>query len=291
MSFDFAMEKKLAAENPELHGIFRSNVVCCQNMLVKYKSVFPSYTDHTSLHSLEIISFCNELVGEYVGQLNCDEIFVLLMAAYLHDSGMGISESDFEQFAPKIGEASDYIKEHPDDIISEVVRRFHHEFSGRFVEKYAFLFDFPSDEHLFAVKQICRGHRKTNLFDENEYPAELKLENGNIIHLPYLAALVRLGDELDIAADRNIQFLFDFDAMEKTASRLEFKKHKAIKNVKFAEDCFDVTVEYEDEELYEGLVELFGKLQYTLDNCVKVVDERTPFRIKQRKLVIHGLNI
>lgn len=289
MSVDYAMEKKLAIENPELHKIYKNNVTCCQEILTKYRLNFPSFTDHSSLHSLEIISFCNELIRDNIEKLNTDEIFILLMAAYLHDAGMGVSDSDFEIFSNNIDEIKQYKLEHPDERIRDVVRKFHHELSGQFVQKYAFLFDFPSEEHLFAIKQICRGHRKTNLFDADEYPAEYKLSNGNIVHLPYLAALIRLGDELDIAIDRNIQFLFDDDIVKYGDSKEEFRKHEAIKSVKFADDHFDITIDYTDPELKDGLIVLLEKLQYSLDNCVKVIDERTPFTIYHRRLVITGL--
>lgn len=55
-------------------------------------------TDHTALHSLEVIDFCNQLIGENIDEMNADEIYVFLMWAYLHDSGMGITMSDYEKF-------------------------------------------------------------------------------------------------------------------------------------------------------------------------------------------------
>ena len=292
MAHDFAMEMKLITEAPSLHRIFSDNVLCAQNMLLKYKSVFPSYTDHTSLHSLEVIAFCNELIGDYLSQLNTDEIFILLMASYLHDSGMGITEKDYFEFCEQLPQVKNYISQHAGANISEVVRIFHHEFSGCYIEKYKMLFDFPSEEHLFAVIQVSRGHRKTDLYDENEYPGEYILPNGNVVHLPYLAALIRLADELDIAADRNIQFLYDINDVAIKESYMEFKKHTAIKEVNFEKDCFTVRVEYDKENepnMKDELQKLFDKLKITLDECVDVTKKRTPFEIKQTEISVVGL--
>lgn len=285
MSYDFMLEMKLKLEAPDYHRIFSDNVLCSQNMLMKYKSVFPNYTDHTSLHSLEVIAFCNELVGEQIELLNCDEIFVLLMAAYLHDSGMGISLRDYEVFTPEIPGAEAFRKANPDMPVAEIIRAFHNEYSGRYIQKYAPLFDFPSEEHLFGVIQVSRGHRKTDLYDETEYPREYRLKNGNVLRLPYLAALIRLADELDIAADRNIQFLYDFENLATDASRLEFKKHMAIKQLKFAEDAFEIQIDGSVGVPEDVMGELIEKLESTLALCVDVTAKRTPFKIKQTKIV------
>ena len=286
MSFDFALESKLLYESPKLHKIFSDNVMCCQNILNKYKSVFPTYTDHTVLHSLEVIAFCNELVGNNIDKINCDEIFVLLMAAYLHDSGMGISESDYAKFSAQMPMVLEYQRKNPSAPIDEVVRVFHHEFSGKFIEKYQMVFDFPSEAHLWATVQTSRGHRKTDLYDENEYPEEIVLENGNIIHLPYLAALIRITDELDIAADRNIQFLYNINSPgidQNVSSKIAFNKHLAIKEVVCCEDSIMAMVDFSDAELNPHLFSDFEKLNATLCQCVDVTDKRTPFEITQKQ--------
>lgn len=289
MAFDFNLEMKLMREAPELHRIFSDNVLCSQNMLNKYKSFFPNYTDHTSLHSLEVIAFCNELVGDYIDELNVDEIFILLTAIYLHDSGMGISLSDWEIFVKELPKVQKYISENPSADTAETIRRFHNDFSGKYIEKYRAVFDFPSDEYLFAVIQVARGHRVTDLYDEREYPSEYKLPNGNVVRLPYLASLIRLADELDIAADRNIQFLYDVSNVNNKESLIEFYKHKAIKQVEFRNDSFFVVVDYSDEKVNRELDKLFDKFEKTLNYCVDVVKKRTPFRINQTKIVFERI--
>ncbi len=289
MSYDFQLEAKLIEQAPQLHTVFSDNVLCVQNMLIKYQSIFPNYTDHTALHSLEVIAFCNELIADNIDLLNTDEIFILLMSAYLHDAGMGISIEDFERFSAELPIVQDFMKENPDICKDEIIRAFHNEFSGRFIEKYSPLFDFPSPEHLFAIVQTSRGHRKTDLLNKTEYPAEIKLSNGNIVHLPYLATLIRLADELDIAVDRNIQFLYDTANLDNDVSRLEFKKHQAIKRLEILPTSLKAYVDYSDPELVAPLDELFEKLNSTLSYCVRVIEEITPFSIAQKTVEIEKL--
>ena len=67
-------------------------------MLSRYQCTFPEYTDHSTLHTLEIVDICNALIGDQIDRLTADDLYVLLMSALFHDVGMGISEKDFYSF-------------------------------------------------------------------------------------------------------------------------------------------------------------------------------------------------
>ncbi len=285
MDTNYICEQKLKKESPELHSLFSNSVFCLQQMLTKYKNIFPTYTDHTALHSMEVIDFCNKLIGHNIEKMNADEVYVLLMAAYLHDSGMGISESDFEKFSKNIN-FSNYFDTHKDSSVPDIIRDFHQEFSGEYIKKYAPLLEIPSEEHVFSIVQVSRGHRKIDLWDKKEYPDNYCTENGTPICLPYLAALIRLADELDIAADRNLQFMYDIDTINNDFSKMEFKKHQAIKQLVIEEDTFVMIVDTSDDVVYQGVIELKGKLNQTLQACKEVVEKRTPYRITQSEIVI-----
>lgn len=287
MNHDYSLETKLKKEAPDLHRLYCDSVLACQNMLLRYKAFFPNFTDHTVLHSLDVIEFCNGIIGDQVEQLNADEIFVLLMAAYLHDVGMGIDLNSFEAYLHEIPSAAAYRAANPDEDIPNIIRMFHNEFSGCFIRRYAPFFEMPSDAHLFAIVQVSRGHRKTDLYDEAEYPAELPVPNGNVLHLPYLSALIRLADELDIAVYRNIKFLYDASKMTKKNDIIAFGTHEAIRDVIPEEDCFRMIIrEPKDPIVREGLDELIVKLGITLAECVDVTAKRTPFTISQTRIVI-----
>ena len=139
--YDFAMERRLHELSPELHGRFTESVFGLQHILSNYLLIFPTFTDHTELHSLNVIDFCNRIIGAQIDKLNADEIYCLLMGCYFHDTGMGIREKDFEEFSRKI-DFGDYFETHSRDNVSEIVRSFHNEYSGLFLKKYADLFDF-----------------------------------------------------------------------------------------------------------------------------------------------------
>ena len=207
------------------------------------------------------------------------------MGCYFHDTGMGITLNDFNEFSKQIN-FGDYFETHDKDNYPEIIRNFHNEYSGLFIKKYQHFFEFPSKEHMFAIVQISRGHRKTNLSDEEQYPKALKLENGNSICLVYASALVRLADEIDITASRNSHAIYDLSKIEHEIDLIEFMKHEAVKDLKIEEKEFVMVVSTDDEAIYQGLEKVAAKMQKTLDNCRSVVNGNTPFEITQEKVVI-----
>lgn len=283
---DFLLEKTLQSLAPDLHKRFRDTVFAVQGILSRYRLLFPEYTDHSALHSLTVIDSCNRLIGtEQIQRLNEDELYILLMASYLHDVGMGISEKDYEEFKDALG-ADEYYASHPEASMSDFVRDYHNEFSGLFIDKYAGLFDLPSKEHTFALKQVARGHRRTDLFDENEYPAAYALPNGNTVCLPYLAALIRLADEVDVVASRNPILLYDIGVISDLHQIEENKKLLAMKSMKMTKEAFVLYAESSDEDIIRSLRTMTDKMQRTLDICREVIVKRTPYKMSQSKVIL-----
>lgn len=286
--YDFLLERRLKEIDPGLHQRFSDTVFALQQILSNYKLIFPDFTDHTELHSLNVIEFCNNLIGEQIDKLNADEMYVLLLGCYFHDTGMGISHADFDEFSKQIN-FGNYFDTHSRDNYPEIVRNFHQEFSGLFLRKYAKFFEFPSEEHLFAIIQISRGHRKTDLNDEKEYPLNLKVPSGNTICLPYLAALVRLADEIDVTASRNSKAIYDLNKIVKEIDLIEFMKHEAVHSLDITDKAFIMGIKSDDSKIIEDLNILAGKMKKTLDYCRGVVNNRTSFTITQEDVIIKNL--
>ena len=285
----FLIEKRLYQLSPDLHKRVKESLFVLQKLLSDYLIYFPEFTDHAETHSVALIDYCNNLMGEdIINQMNEDELYILLMGCYLHDVGMGISENDYHEFCQEI-DFGDYFETHEDAAVSDVIRAYHNDFSACFIKKYAQLFDFPSEKHVFAVMQSARGHRKADLFDEQAFPIAFELDNGNTVCLPYLAAIIRLADEVNVAEDRNIKLMFDPEKASTEKQRMENAKHEAIKKMIIYPYRIELDVKTESAEVYAAVANLAVKLQRTLDYCIKVVDERTGYQITQRKVIIKSL--
>ena len=285
---DFFLERRLRDLNPSLHRRFTDAVFGLQHVLSNYQLLFPAFTDHTELHSLTVIDFCNRLIGDQVERMNADEIYCLLMGCYFHDTGMGVSRKDFEAFSKEI-DFGNYFDTHSREDTPRIIRDFHNEYSGLFIQKYADFFEIPSQEHLWAIIEISRGHRKTDLTDETAYPTAMPLPGGGTVCLPYLSAIIRLSDEIDVTAARNSPLLYDIGSLTVEESLRHFRNHQAIRDLVVERDRFTMLVNTQDPDTLSALEEIRGKMQQILDQCRRAVLGRTPYVITQERVDIKKL--
>ena len=281
MTLDFSCEEKLMNLNSELHKRYCDSLFATVKVLSNYRAIFPDYTDHSYLHTMNVLNYCNQLIGENIYTLNCGEIYVLMMAAALHDTGMGISKDDYKEFISQ-KQFKEYLSQHQDSPLPESIRDLHHELSGCFIRKYSMLFEIP-EEFVFPIVQAARGHRKTDLYSQIEYPDKY-VAGKYTICLPYIAALIRIADELDIAAERNIQLDRTIDEIKNDYSISVWKLHSKIKDVILTEKRCIVLV---DKKALSGsdMAELenwLKKLRYTFAYTSDVTSKRTGYKLWKR---------
>jgi hypothetical protein len=282
MSCDFLCEEKLSRLNPSLHQRYCSSLFASEKILTSYRAIFPDYTDHSFLHTMNVLNYCNELIGSDLEALNCGEIYTLMMAASLHDTGMGISENDYKEFISR-KRFEDYLSRNKSTPKEEIIRHFHHELSGCFIYKYSLLFEIP-DEFVFPVIQTARGHRVTDLYDETEYPKKYRAGE-YFLCLPYLAAVLRLADELDISAERNILLDRNISEIKNSYSLSVWRLHSAVKEVRLEERKCIVRTEPLSEDDEKELKNWLTKLEYVFGYTSDVVHRQTPYELRKRKVV------
>ena len=293
-NYDFLLEHRLKELNSEL--AYRHT--CCmslfEQMLKKFLAVFPTFTDHTLLHTLSVANISNQLLRENVRKLNASEIYIYLMACALHDIGMGVSDKDIDSFIDASG-LRGYVNDHPEISKPNLIRKFHNDFSSQFVKKYWELLEIPSEQYANAIAEVGRGHRKTDLMDEALYPTDYDLGDGQYANLALLAALIRLCDELDIASDRNPDLLYDTETMEGMSEKdvFEFSKHSAIHTVSFGEDSIAVIADTDKADIVDGVVEAIRTVKETLEYCLYVIQKRSDFCIdcKRIKLILNNKEV
>ena len=281
---DYLLETKLQTEDKGLHRRTKDSAVVLQKMLESFLPRFPDFTDHTILHSMDVLEYCNMLLGEeQIARLSAAECYVLIMSCYLHDIGMGINQKNYEELSAKI-DFGNYFETHSREDTETIIRDFHNEYSGLFIRSYAELFDIPCEEMVFAIVQVSRGHRKTDLFDEAEYH-DLMTPYG-IIHTAFLAAVVRLADEIDVGVDRNSELLFDSSKARAKDSAAAFGTHESIRRVEVRKDALVLYTKPKAPEYRELIRQLADKIRQTLDYCREVASARSDFCITQTDVII-----
>ena len=59
---DFLLEKRLQNEAPDLHRRVTDSVSMLYTMLESFLSWFPDFTDHSLLHSLDVLDYSNQIL-------------------------------------------------------------------------------------------------------------------------------------------------------------------------------------------------------------------------------------
>ena len=109
------------------------------------------------MHSLDVLDYSNQILGDQIWALNTLECYVLVMACYLHDVGMGISRKDFEVFEKEL-EPKGTLNESHSINEAQIIREQHNELSGMIIKKYFKLFDiFEKDIDAFGTHQSIRS--------------------------------------------------------------------------------------------------------------------------------------
>ena len=268
------LEMILMERNPSL---YYANYLQCAEIaspiLLQYKNNFPNYTNHSTEHSKVVIENCNYLLSQNnIESLNDDEIYILLTAAFLHDIGMSISESEYINFL-QTEEYKNYISKNPNKLKEDVIRDFHHVLSYNFILKEWKTLKIPNKDYAEAIALVAQGHRKVELKEYN--PRHTVKTGTEFICLPYLAVILRIADELDITNKRTPELLCKYHTPENEISIMEYEKHKSTYKVHFNEKIVEISAECNNINVYNALLMQINKIQDEITYCQKILSNLT----------------
>lgn len=266
------LEKQLNKLNPALYSNFLKTKEDVTLLLGKYAVNFPQYTDHSITHTNEVFNIAADvLVLEEIESLNDDEIYVLSMACILHDIGMCISEESIQDI---IGTEKfiDYRNANPNLTAEDYLRDIHHLLSQKFILNEWESLGIVSEKYAEAIGLVSAGHRKVDIGDFQIYNPRFFVKNGKeFVCLPYLAAVLRIADELDVTNIRTPKLLTKYYMPKNDISIKEWSKHIAtsLRNYYDGNVAFQVTCT--DQNIYAALQEQFDKIQSVINLGQKVI--------------------
>jgi hypothetical protein len=206
MSYEIKLTEILKASDEELYGRLLHIGGKAKTLLSYTQGAFPFYTPHDFFHSESVQENLEWLIPDSIKEdLNKYEIFLLLVAAWLHDWGM-------------IGGPGE------DPVL---IREEHHERTEEYFNKLHDKIGLNAHEAHIAGR-IARGHRKVDLYS-NDYQ-EMIIGQGVRIRTRLLSALLRIADETDITHSRTPEVIY-FTLNPTGKSDEEFKKHLSISGI------------------------------------------------------------
>jgi len=267
-----SLEKKLFILDSGLLSRLQETKVEVKSLLNTYIKNFPTYTDHSILHTELVFDIASEILSDAeIEKLNSDEIYVLSMACYLHDVGMCIPEDEIRKIAES-KELLAFKESHPNITLEEHIREIHHQLSNNFILKEWELLKIPSKKYAKAIGLVAEGHRKVDLGNFEIYNPNYFAKSGKeFVCLPYLACVLRIADELDVTNSRTPRILTKYYMPNNEVSKREWEKHIATSQRNYLYNKVIFEVACSDQNIYAALQEQFEKIQTVINYCQKIV--------------------
>ncbi|RAR50924.1 HD domain-containing protein [Flavobacterium lacus] len=267
-----SLEKKLKELNPNLFGKLNETKEAVKLLLNQYIKNFPDYTDHSIHHTNAVYEIVSEvLTNDEIDNLNDDEIYILSMSSYLHDIGMCIPEDKIKEIA----DTEELVKErelHPNVSREKYLRDIHHTLSRKFILEEWELLKIPSEKYAEAIGLVSEGHRVVDIGNPEIYKPKFSVKNGReFVCLPYLSAVLRIADELDITNIRTPSLLTKYYMPDNEKSIVEWNKHIANTLRFISENYVEFEVKCSNHSMLAALEDQFNKIGNVINYCQKVI--------------------
>lgn len=248
--------------------------------------VFPHYSLHNSTHSESIINNIVRIIGEEsVKKLSVVDLWLLLASAYYHDCGMIVTGNDKIDIFKEGSEFVKFVEEKQKDtfsslnqyailfdvkdnkiyykneqltkesyegarfLLADFIRTKHAERSGSRIEKEGSL-HFPGDpipERIIRIlKDICSCHTKDVKEVMDLQPIESSGCGTEDCHPRFVAAMLRLGDLLDVDSNRVSEVLLSTLGSIPSDSKFYNKTNRSITHIRIDQSVIEITAECDD---------------------------------------------
>ncbi len=224
--------------------------------------IFEQYTVHSISHVNEMLKIVEWLIPENVkNEMHSAEWLMLTLAIYLHDLGMVVSNSEYQQRNENVmfcqykeealennpQEYINYIKE-DEYLYQEFVRENHAVrirdwLTGTNADRYGQAKDqidilskqlsYLDEKFRIDLGMICESHHRDDIDDFTKYKIVNRYANTEdaVVNLNYIAIILRCADLLHITTDRTPTIAKKLLNISNPVSVLEWEKQQAVKAV------------------------------------------------------------
>ena len=296
-TFDDCALIKFLSRDPD----YRTRVARIRDELGKWlqhtAAIFPHYPDHTKTHSEQIITQLSKLLFRnnrpILKNLSRAEAYTLVCAAFLHDSGMVVTNAQIEeilksstwaQFTSAEGKGSQQwnaIQEfrknqkHTDLtdyvvgtqlrlLVADFIRRQHHKRAPLALELHPSireLVDFSDRRYFEAISLIAVGHGldRSEISDTRRYKEVADL-GGEEVNVQFMTRLLRIGDLLDMRSSRADHYACSAASPLPADSVPHWKQYSTIIHERVSPERIEYTCECQDQDTHATLRDWFGWL-------------------------------
>ncbi|WP_264737350.1 HD domain-containing protein [Cytobacillus firmus] len=211
-------------------------------VLSRTTNYLTEFTEHDLNHSYGVEKMYDLIFKNDFSSLNEDERFILIAATILHDIGM-------------VGNA-DWMGQ------EDQLRDSHHSRSRQLINQHRLRLGFNQSE-ADIIGRIAEAHRKV---DFNTLEGSLAFGIAKSIRPRFLAALLRLADELHVTDDRAPEFVTEL-INPNPLSRMHHERHQVILGVDWSQESanvINIAATVNDWDMEDALHKMVGEIQEKL---------------------------
>ncbi len=254
-----------AAMAEKILGVLERLCSKASDRMKKSVSLHKEYTLHDEVHLVRVTELMAMILGEAgINALNPMEIMLLILAAYYHDIGMVLEDSDIENLNsnqefltfrenwkvnhPSYQETwqqkrrsknSDVVERCANviymldaSILTEYIRINHGSLSRQIIEQEALnneLWEIEEVSFSYLLAEIAESHTLplADISDLKKYPVDERYLSYNI-NVQYLCVILRLADILDFDKERTPDELYRTISFTNSISIQEWEKHRSV---------------------------------------------------------------
>lgn len=251
----------LREKSPEHYTRYAYIKQLARSQFQEYATLVGYLTNHGPRHYQNLENNLDRLLPDDLkNQMAVEEIFLLLCAVHFHDVGL-LSEMYPGESWPEV--RKDHVNRSYD-----YIHDYHEKWGLNRVEAY-------------PLKNICLGHSGDTLFT---LPEETALHNARI-RIRFLAALLRIADELDLDYTRVSPTIIDLKRIPEDSLR-HWEKHRDIGGVLIESKSWTIEIHAlpaneESKAIIKELVE--QKVQRELDHVSPIFKE---YQLYYRQVIV-----
>jgi Histidine kinase-, DNA gyrase B-, and HSP90-like ATPase len=256
------------------------------------------FTLHDQDHSFRVAERMADIVpGDVLDRLSSFELAFLLFSAYLHDIGMtpeyskieqlsqflagkshGLSAEEVESFQRWMDEEErTFSGDNAGEVITYYCRHKHNDWSGEWAPQH--IQESPAGLVLYGnwvadLVKVCHSHHQD--YDELIKPAFNPItRNGSVVHLRYLAAVLRIADILEFDPERTPEILFRQRQVDEKSRIYWLKDHE----VELIVDSQHVSMPARPSSalLHRAIEQMINDIDCELQVC-RNLDAQAPFK-------------
>ena len=252
--------KELLKKNSKnLYNIYLGNFEIVEPLLNSCTP--PGYTNHGKNHIEMVEQYVGRLLGpNRINKLTNEELFILLMGVLCHDLGM----MDYYSFG------KNYIPDRENHNINSYLKVFNRSKNAR--GQLDINVPRNNSKYYQSIALLCLGHRDhkergrkictLNEFctiegEKVEIPDTVSLPDNTDVHVKYLAAILRLADEIDVTnqrAPKDVEMLLKNFITEETKEH--WLTHQLIEKVEITHKKAQTTIHlYPNKEEIRAIID------------------------------------